>query len=340
MNIALVGAGAIAREHLLALRALLRDDLSLDPQVVGVVAPRPGAAAAFAAEHGIPRSATDPRHFLADPSVDAVLICSPSAMHAPQVAAALRAGKHVLCEIPLALSLAEARALRDLAAERDRTLMVAHTLRFRPALLAVREQIARQALNPTAIIARYLFRRRSNVGWTGRQRSWTDNLLWHHGCHAVDTCLWLLGTEAAEVVSIVAPPDPERHVPLDLSLGLRTPAGTLATIALSYNSALSVHDYVVIGRDTTLLATPEALMDADGREVPGALDAPPHNPLVAQDAEFLAAVRDGRAPTVSADAVLPALAVLQAVADAAGLGPTPEEAAAAAAALLDTLPPA
>lgn len=337
MNIVLCGAGAIAHEHAHAIRALQAHPSHCDLYLYGVATPRPGAAASFAVEHGIPHNAVSLLRYLGDPEVDAIIICSPSAMHAPQTAAALHAGKHVLCEIPLALSLTEARELGELATAQNLTLMVAHTLRYRPALVAARHQIAQQETMPASIIARYLFWRRENRGWTGRQRSWTDNLLWHHGGHAVDTCLWLLGTDAAEVVSAVAPADPELGVPLDLGIVLRTPGGSLATIALSYSSHLAIHDYVVTGPGGTLLATPEHLSGSPGPDVSPPDGIATVSPLIAQDAEFFDVIRDGRLAAVSVDAVMPTLSVLQAVADVAGLSATAEERTAAAEALLDTI---
>lgn len=323
MNVVVFGAGAIAREHVLAIRTLHTEHRRRDLRLRGVYAPRPGAAAAFAAELDLPHSTTDPHVYLDDPGVDAVIVCSPTAAHVPQTRAALEAGKHVLCEIPLALSLVDAIELRDLADRRRRTLMVAHTMRFHPTMLAVRDQIARGALHPTAIVARYLFLRRSNTGWTGYRRSWTDNLLWHHGGHVVDTCLWLLGADQASVVSEIAPPHPVLDTPLDLGLILRTPDGVLATVALSYNSEVRLHDYTIVGRETTLRAGPGELLMANEQPVPG-IDVTT-NPLLAQDDAFFAAIRTGHATPIDLNAILPSLEVLQEAASAAGLGPTAEE---------------
>jgi 2-hydroxy-4-carboxymuconate semialdehyde hemiacetal dehydrogenase len=330
MNIVLFGTGAIAREHVLAIRALQasRPDLHL----YGAYSPRSGSAAAFAAEHELPRATDDPRVFLDDPAVEVVLVCSPSAIHAVQTRAALDAGKHVLCEIPVALTLAEAIELRDVANRQQRTLMVAHTNRYSPPLRALRDRVTRGDLHPTAIVARYLFLRRSNTGWTGRQRSWTDNLLWHHGGHAVDLCCWLLGARETGVVSVVsevAPPHPELGIPLDLSLIVRTAEGRLATIAMSYNSETALHDYTVIGQEATFRVTPAELRNGAG-EVVIAHDLTV-NPILAQDADFFDAIRSGAPAPIDVDAILPSLTALQRAADAAGLAPTAEELAQAAA---------
>jgi 2-hydroxy-4-carboxymuconate semialdehyde hemiacetal dehydrogenase len=322
MKIALFGAGAIAREHALAIRQISFSDSRFAFQVAGVYAPRAEAARTFAAELEIPSSSDDPRVFLADPTIEAIFVCSPSAMHVPQTRAALLAGKHVLCEIPLALSVAEALELRDLAARQQRMLMVAHTLRFHPALVAAREEVAGARLDPVSVVARYLFLRRANIGWTGYRRSWTDNLLWHHGGHAVDMTLWLLGAESIRVASEVALAPPGRESPLDLGIVLRTSRGSVATIALSYSSERAIHDYTIIGREATLHATPEELVRSDGRSVSVRAE---ESPIVIQDRAFLEAVRYDKPVPISVDDILPSLRVLQAVSDTTSIWPTSEE---------------
>ena len=151
---------------------------------------------AFAEEFGAAMATTDLDELLADPRIEAVIVCSPTDLHAEQTERALRAGKHVLCEIPLATSLAETDRLIDLAERSGRRLMVCHTQRYAAPLIEARRMIASGEVRPRAMVSRYLLDKRENVSWTGRRRSWTDNLLWHHGCHAVDAALWLLGAEA------------------------------------------------------------------------------------------------------------------------------------------------
>lgn len=322
MKIALFGAGAIAREHALAIQQIADNSDGFAPQVEGVYAPRAEAARAFSAELGIPRASDDPHVFLADPAIDAVIVCSPSAMHVPQTRATLLAGKHVLCEIPLALSLGEALELRDLAVRRRRSLMVAHTLRFHSALRTARAEIDAGRVDPVSLVARYLFLRRANVGWTGYHRSWTDNLLWHHGGHAVDTALWLLGAESASVASEIALLPAGREAPLDLGIVLRTARGSVATIALSYSSEIAIHDYTIIGRNATLHATPDELVRSDGRPMDAQAG---ESPILAQDRAFFGAIRHQRPVPISVDDILPSLRVLQAVSDTTSIWPTPEE---------------
>ena len=141
---------------------------------------------------------TDLDAMLADPQIDAVIVCSPTDLHADHTARALRAGKHVLCEIPLATSLAETDELIALADEINRRLMVCQTQRYFAPVAEAKRIIASGELHVHAIVSRYLFDRRNNVNWKGRNRSWTDNLLWHHMCHALDATMWLLGADDVE----------------------------------------------------------------------------------------------------------------------------------------------
>jgi 2-hydroxy-4-carboxymuconate semialdehyde hemiacetal dehydrogenase len=330
VNIALLGYGSIARSHVRAIAALRATAEGADLRVYGVMGRLAEPAAAFAREFGAAVATTDLDALLADPALDAVIVCSPSDAHAAQTERALRAGKHVLCEIPLALSLAETDRLTALADQMDRRLMVCHTQRYYAPLVEARRLIAAGELHPHAIVSRYMFGRRENVNWQGRQRSWTDNLLWHHGCHAVDAALWLLGAadrgEEVEVAAQVALPGGNLGIPMDLTVTMRTAHDQLATVAMSYNIGFPVHDYLIIGEERTILFDDGVLRDnehvlvekAEGEEI----DAP----IPRQDAEFFAAIREGREPAISGRSVRPAMAALQAAQDSldarlAALGP-------------------
>ncbi|HEY8602151.1 MAG TPA: Gfo/Idh/MocA family oxidoreductase [Thermomicrobiales bacterium] len=330
MNIATLGYGSIARSHVRAISALAATAEWADLRLYGVMGRLEGPTTDFAEEFGATVATTDLDTLLADPALDAVIVCSPSGSHAEQTARALRAGKHVLCEIPLALSLAETDELIALADQHDRRLMVCHTQRYYPPLVEARRRIASGELHPHAIVSRYMFGRRENVNWQGRQRSWTDNLLWHHGCHAVDAALWLLGAadngEEVAVTAQVALPGGSLEIPMDLTVAMRTARDQLATVAMSYNIGFQVHDYLIIGEEATILFDDGVLRDNERVLVPKADRDGVDAPIPRQDVEFFAAIREGREPAVSGRAVRPAMAALQAAQDAlnarlAELGP-------------------
>jgi 2-hydroxy-4-carboxymuconate semialdehyde hemiacetal dehydrogenase len=309
MNICLVGYGSIARSHLEALRG---EDVTLGWVVGRLLEP----SEAFATEFGFARSSIDLSEALGDPAVDAVLITSPSDLHADQTALALQAGKHALVEIPLATNLGDADRLETTAKEKDLCLMVCHTQRYYPTLVEARRRIAAGELHVHHVSTRYAFLRRENVNWTGRRRSWTDNLLWHHGCHAVDTSLWLLGATDGVVTSQVALPSLPLGIPLDLDVLIRTPKDQLVNVTMSYNSKFTYNEYLLMGEETTLVVTNTRLTDPDGVIMDDTTRTGPGSDSIrAQDREFLAAVREHRAPAIDARAVRPAMQVLQSVQD-------------------------
>jgi 2-hydroxy-4-carboxymuconate semialdehyde hemiacetal dehydrogenase len=321
VNVAIVGYGSIARDHAQAIGGLAGTTGGRDLCLYGVMGPKQDPTAAFAREFDMPLVTTSLDDLLEDPGVEAVIVCSPSPDHAEQTERCLRAGKHVLCEIPLALSLADAERLTALAEEVDRRLMVCHTQRYLPALIEARRSIAMGEIHPHAIVSRYMFGRRENVNWRGRRRTWTDNLLWHHGGHAVDAALWLLGVadrdETVATVAQVALPGEDLGIPMDLSLAMRTARDQLATVAMSYHVSFPVHDYLIIGEERTLLFADGALRDGERLlvEADRTEAGNPNSAIARQDAEFFAAIREGREPAVSGRSVQPAMAALQAAQD-------------------------
>ena len=280
----------------------------------------PERAEAFAREHGYDRHGTSLDEALGDPAVDAVVLCTPSDQHEAQALSCLDAGKHVLIEIPVAMSLAGARRVAETARRSGRVAMVAHTHRYHPGVRVAKAEIDAGTLTPHSITARYMFLRRENVGASGYRRSWTDNLLWHHGCHAVDTALWLVGATAGavETTSIVALPDAHLGAPLDLALVMRTATDRLVSVSMSYNSHLSRYDYVVVGNEDTIEIRDGVLRDRfTTGPVEAARENPGPSPVVRQDREFVDAIREGRSAAISPDDVLPAMEALQVAQDAA-----------------------
>jgi 2-hydroxy-4-carboxymuconate semialdehyde hemiacetal dehydrogenase len=321
MKLLMVGYGSISRAHT---RSFAHEDVELDT----VVGRDPAKAAAFAQEYGYARSLPTLDEALAREDIDVVAVCSPSEAHARQAEAALRAGKHVLVEIPLALTYTESERLAALAREMGKVLMVAHTQRYYRPLMEARRRVASGELTLHSVICRYGFLRRKNEDWQGRPRTWTDNLLWHHGCHVVDFALWLLGIEQPGVVEAtgrLALPDQKMGIPMDLSATLRTPSDQIVAIAMSYNTHLPVHDYLMIGREDTLQYVDRRLVGSQGvlfDMTDQRAESQDGNLL--QDQEFLAAIRDGRPAAISAEAVLPAMRALQDIQDAYDAARPPE----------------
>ncbi len=318
MNLCMVGYGSIAEVH--------RRSFARIPgvQISSVVGRLLAPTQSFAEKCGAALATIDLDEALARDDLDAVVITSPSAKHAAQAKAALEASKHVLVEIPLALSLAESEMLTALAERQERTLMVAHTMRFWPTLSAVRQRIAEGDLQAHSVFIHYGFLRRENVNWQGRRRSWTDNLLWHHGCHAVDTALWLLGEPAIDVAGYMGPPHSELGIPLDLAVSMRTPRQQIVSCALSYNTMRPFLEILIIGEETTLMIRDGKLVDPNDQIVAAGGENEEASAVYLQNIELISALRQGREPLVSGEAVLPTMRALQAVQDANPQNPRQE----------------
>ena len=230
MKFCISGYGSIAGFHR---EALLRiPGVEFDSVVGRLIEP----ARAFADDSGASFATVDMDEALRRPGLDAVLIASPSEAHFAQAKQALSAGMDVLVEIPMAMSFAEAGELCELADGNEKLLMVCHTQRFYASSIEVKRRITEGLLTPRHFHVEFEYLRRENTNWQGRPRSWTDNILWHHGGHVIDLAIWLFGEEPESVNAYFGPDDNPLGVPLDMSAQMSFPGGGLATYAMSYNA--------------------------------------------------------------------------------------------------------
>ncbi|MCB1991784.1 MAG: Gfo/Idh/MocA family oxidoreductase, partial [Geminicoccaceae bacterium] len=230
-----------------------------------IVGRRQEPTEAFAAEHGYARATTDLDSMLADPAIDAVVVASPSEAHVEHCLAVLAAGKHVLLEIPIALDLAGAERVAAAAAASDRVVAVCHPWRHRPEFIALRERLAAGEEKLGMIEGRFLIHRLENVGATGYRRSWTDNILWHHGAHLIDLACWLMG-EVDEVTGYMAPVDPRTGIPMTTAINMAQKDGTSAHLLLTYLSQLKHNEAMALtDRDSYRIDVPRhELLTASG----------------------------------------------------------------------------
>jgi 2-hydroxy-4-carboxymuconate semialdehyde hemiacetal dehydrogenase len=305
IGVVLAGEGAIARQHM---AGLWRID---DVDVVGVAGGDGAGTASFAAEFGIPCHGLDLGEMLDEPGVDAAILASPTPVHAAQAVEVMDAGKHVLIEIPMADSLADAEAVVAAQRRTGVTAMVCHTRRFNPSHQWVHRRIVSGELKLQHLIASTLFLRRENKNALGQPRSWTDNLLWHHACHSVDLFLHQTGEIPAKAWAQQGPPHPELGVAMDLTVGLQAPSGALCTVALSFNNDGPLGTvFRYIGDTGTYIARYDDLVDGydkpiDVSDVDVSMDG-----VENQDREFVAAVREAREPAASVAQCLPTMQTL------------------------------
>jgi len=301
IRLLLAGEGAIAALHMQALQTLE------GAEVVCLAGGVAADSAAFAERWGIRGHSPDFAACLARDDIDAVILATPSPLHAGQAAQAIAAGKHVLAEIPMSLDLADAERLCVQAAATDRVCMVAHTRRFAPPHAELKRRIRAGEFHLQHLVAETYFLRRDNRNMFGQPRSWTDCLLWHHACHSVDLFAWLLDDAELEVWGSAGPRHPELGIPMDMNIGMRSRRGAMASLVLSFNNRGPFGGfYRYIGAEATLHAYRDELKDHEGVVQP----VPAGTGFARQDGEFLAAIRERRAPESSFAACLPTMRLL------------------------------
>src|SRR6187431_958519 len=230
MRIALAGAGAFGEKHLDGLKNI--DGV----EIASVISRRAEQAAEVAAKYGAPHSGTELSEALARDDVDAVILCTPTQMHAEQAIACMNAGKHVQVEIPLADSLADAEAVLDKAEETGLTCMVGHTRRFNPSHQYIHDKIAAGEFNIQQMDVQTFFFRRTNMNALGQPRSWTDHLLWHHAAHTVDLFAYQAQSPIVKATVVQGPIHPTLGIAMDMGILLAAGNGAICTLSLSFNN--------------------------------------------------------------------------------------------------------
>ncbi len=305
MRIALAGAGAFGIKHLDALTAI--DGVT----VTSVVSRRLEQAQEVAEKYGAPHASTELADALARDDVDAVILCTPTQMHAPQSIAALRAGKHVQVEIPLADSWADALEVARVAEETGLVAMVGHTRRFNPSHQWVHERIVAGELSISQMDVQTYFFRRTNINALGQPRSWTDHLLWHHAAHTVDLFQYQTGEKVTIANAVQGPIHPDLGIAMDMSLQLRTETGKICTLSLSFNNDGPLGTFFrYIGDTGTYIARYDDLVNGKEEPIDVTQVAVSTNGIELQDREFVAAIREGRQPNSSVASVLDCYRVL------------------------------
>jgi len=309
MKLCIAGAaGAFGMKHLDALRKI--DDV----QVTSVVGRTRETIDAFAQSQGIEHATTDLAESLARDDVDAVILSTPTQMHAEQAIACMRAGKHVLVEIPMADNLADSKEIVRVQEETGLVAMAGHVRRFNPSHQWIHNKIAAGELNIQQMDVQTYFFRRKNINAAGKARSWTDHLLWHHACHTVDLFQYQTGEVAAEVFGMQGPVHPELGIAMDMNMGLKTPSGAICTLSLSFNNDGPLGTFFrYICDNGTYIARYDDLVD--GRENPIDLSgvAVSNNGIELIDREFVSAINEGREPNSSVKQCLAAMETLNRV---------------------------
>jgi 2-hydroxy-4-carboxymuconate semialdehyde hemiacetal dehydrogenase len=300
MRVILAGAGAFGQKHLDAIKVIR------GIEVASLVGRELEPTRAVARRYGVAHVTTDLAEALAQPGVDAAILCTPTQLHAAQATQCLEAGKHVQVEIPLADNWASALAVAELQRRTGLVCMVGHTRRFNPSHQWVHARIRAGELHIQQMDVQTYFFRRTNTNALGQPRSWTDHLLWHHAAHTVDLFAYQAGAPIALAHAIQGPIHPVLKIAMDMSIQLKAENGAICTLSLSFNNDGPLGTFFrYICDNGTYVARYDDLYDGKEQKIDVSRVDVSMNGIELQDREFFAAIEEGREPNGSIHQVLP-----------------------------------
>jgi 2-hydroxy-4-carboxymuconate semialdehyde hemiacetal dehydrogenase len=305
VKIVMAGEGAIAQKHLAAIARI--DEIEVVSLAGGIAAD----VEALARQHAIPHWSLDLAECLAQHGVEAAILATPTPLHAVQAVQVLEVGAHVLVEIPMAQSLADAERVVSAADASGLIAMVCHTRRFNPSHQWLHQRIRAGELTLQHLVVETFFFRRENKNALGQPRSWTDHLLWHHACHTVDLFQYQTGEVPDRVQALQGPPHPELGIAMDMSIGMKVPSGALCSLVLSFNNDGPLGtSFRYICDNGTYVARYDDLVDGYDNLLDVSGVASSTDGIELQDREFFAAVAEGREPNASVRQAVDAMRTL------------------------------
>src|SRR5215475_6778052 len=303
MKICVAGQGAFGQKHLDALKRIP------DVEITSLVGGNQDATAEVAKKYGIP-------HYTGELSegikrADAVILTTPTKMHFRQGEQVMRAGKHVLVEIPVTDSVEDAEALVRIAKETGVTAMGGHVRRFNPSHQYVHKKIKAGELAIQQMNVQTYFFRRTNMNAAGNPRSWTDHLLWHHACHTVDLFQYQTGELVSDCYAVQGPFHPQLGIAMDIGIVMKVPSGAICTLSLSFNNKGPLGTFFrYICDNGTYIARYDELVDGEQKPIDVSKVDVSLNGIELQDREFIASIREKREPNASIAQCLEAMRVL------------------------------
>ena len=305
MKICLAGQGAFGIKHLEAIQNIP------GIEVVTLAGGRPAGTEEVAKKWKIPHWTTDLGESLKQPGVEAVILASPTQVHAAQAIQCMRAGKHVLIEIPIADTLADSEEIQKVAEQTGVIAMGGHVRRFNPSHQYVKKKIEAGQFKIQQMDVQTYFFRRTNMNAAGQPRTWTDHLLWHHACHTVDLFQWQTGELPTIAHAIQGPMHPELKIAMDMSIQLKARSGAILTLSLSFNNNGPQGSFFrYIGDTATYKAYYDDLSDGKDQVIDLSKVDVSMNGIELEDREFLAAIKEKREPKSSVKQCLDAMRTL------------------------------
>jgi 2-hydroxy-4-carboxymuconate semialdehyde hemiacetal dehydrogenase len=303
MKICMAGQGAFGQKHLDALKRIQ------GVEIVSLVGGNQEQTAEVAKKYGIP-------HFTGDLSegikrADAVILATPTQMHFRQGEQVMRAGKHVLIEIPIADSVEDSEKLLQIQKETGVVAMGGHVRRFNPSHQWVHKRIKNGELKIQQMDVQTYFFRRRNINAAGQPRSWTDHLLWHHSAHTIDLFQYQTGETISECYAVQGPQHPELKIAMDIGIVAKVPSGAILTLSLSFNNDGPLGSFFrYICDNGTYKAYYDDLSDGKDNKIDLSKVDVSMDGIELLDREFIAAIREKREPNGSLAQLLPCMRVL------------------------------
>jgi len=305
MKVGVAGQGAFGVKHLEALANIP------GIEVITLTGGNQASTKEVAERFKIPHYTGDIAESLKQPGLEAMILATPTGMHAEQGVACMRAGKHVHIEIPIADSLADSELLVKVANETGVCCMGGHTRRFNPSHQFVHNKIKAGELKVQQMNVQTYFFRRTNMNAAGKPRSWTDHLLWHHACHTVDLFQYQTGELISDCYAVQGPMHPELKIAMDMGIVLKVPSGAICTLSLSFNNKGPIGTFFrYIGDNGTYQAYYDDLVDGDQNKIDLSKVAVSMNGIELQDREFFAAIKEKRTPNADVRQCFSAMQVL------------------------------
>ncbi len=305
MKVLMAGQGAFGQKHIEAIASI---------PGIEVVSLAGGSAASteeVAKRFKIPHWTTDYSAALRQPGVEAVILTTPTQLHARQGIEAMRAGKHVMIEIPMADSLADSEEIVKVQQQTGLVAMAGHTRRFNPSHQWVHKRIVAQELSVQQMNVQTYFFRRTNMNAQGKPRSWTDHLLWHHACHTVDLFMYQTGEPVTDCYAVEGPYHPALGIAMDMGILMKTPSGKICTLSLSFNNKGPLGTFFrYICDNGTYIARYDDLLDGEEKRIDVSRVDVSMNGIELQDREFFSAIEERREPNASVGQALAAMRVL------------------------------
>jgi 2-hydroxy-4-carboxymuconate semialdehyde hemiacetal dehydrogenase len=305
MKVGLAGQGAFGIKHLEAIQNIP------GIEVITLTGGNQETTAEVAKKFNIPHYTGDLAESLKQPGLEAMILATPTQLHAKQAIQCMRAGKHVQIEIPMADSLKDAEEVCKVQKETGLIAMAGHTRRFNPSHQWIHKRIKAGELKVLQMDVQTYFFRRTNMNALGKPRSWTDHLLWHHACHTVDLFQYQTGEPVSKCFALQGPMHPELKIAMDMSIGMKTPSGAICTLSLSFNNDGPLGTFFrYICDNGTYIARYDELVDGKNNPIDVSKVDVSMNGIELQDREFFAAIKEGREPNASVQQVLPAMRTL------------------------------